>query len=78
MENKYKDQKGYPHWKDSRMLVHRTVASNMLGRKLFPWEVVHHIDENKMNFRKTNLRVMSRSAHAILHVRQRDLSFAMN
>ena len=78
MENKYIDQKGYPRWKDSGLLVHRTVAANMLSGKIPSGMVIHHIDNNKRNFRKNNLEIMSRSAHAILHVRQGDLSFATN
>jgi hypothetical protein len=77
MQNKYIDKKGYPRWKNTWLLVHRAVAENMIGRKLLPWEVVHHIDGNKLNFRKDNLKVMSRSAHARLHFRQRQgLGFA--
>ena len=71
MGNKYIDQKGYPRWKDSGRLVHRTVAANKVGGRLFSNVVVHHIDGNKMNFRKDNLWVMSRSAHARLHANQR-------
>lgn len=78
MKNKYIDQKGYPRWKDSGLLVHRTVAANMLGGKIPTGMVVHHIDSNKRNFRKNNLGIMSRSAHAILHIRQRDLNFISN
>jgi len=73
MDNKYIDQEGYPRWKDSRRLVHRTVAANMFGGKLPDGMIVHHIDGNKRNFRKNNLGVMNRSAHAILHIRERQL-----
>jgi len=31
MGNTYKDKNGYPRWRDSRKLVHRSVASNMIG-----------------------------------------------
>ena len=71
MDNKYIDHKGYPRWKDSGRLVHRTVAANMFGGMLPLGMVVHHIDGNKRNFRKNNLGIMSRSAHAILHIRDK-------
>jgi len=67
MNNKFIDENGYPRWKDSKGLVHRTVAANMVGGWIFPGMVVHHIDGNKRNFRKNNLWIMSRSAHARLH-----------
>ena len=44
MSNKYVDKKGYPRWKDSNGLVHRTVS------KPAPGEVVHHRDGDKTNF----------------------------
>lgn len=74
MDNKYIDKKGYPRWKNTRILVHRTVAANLVGGRIFPGMVVHHIDGNKRNFRKSNLWIMSRSAHASLHFRNRKTS----
>lgn len=67
MDNKYYDSKGYPRWKNTGILVHRTVAENKVGGIIFPGMVVHHIDGNKANFRKSNLWIMSRSAHSKLH-----------
>ena len=47
---------------------HRTVAEDMLGRKLRPREVVHHIDGNKRNNSPDNLMVFSsQSEHAKFH-----------
>ncbi len=57
----------YPRFKDSGRVIHRIVAENMIGRKLKNYEVVHHKDGDKTNFRKTNLRVMSRSYYSKLH-----------
>jgi hypothetical protein len=31
MGNKYRDKKGYPRWKDSKKLVHRTVVHPKVG-----------------------------------------------
>ena len=48
--------------------THRKVAERMLGRKLEPGEVVHHIDGNKRNNDPKNLKVFSsQSEHARWH-----------
>ena len=73
MQNFYIDKKGYPRWNDSNTLVHRTVASNKVGGKIFHGYVVHHIDGDKRNFRKHNLHIMSRSNHSKLHWLERRL-----
>lgn len=62
----YTDEKGYPRWKDSDKLVHRTVS------KPIGTQVVHHKDGDKGNFRKSNLVNLSRSTHSSLHARKRD------
>ncbi len=62
----YIDGKGYPRWKGSNILVHRSVAKNMFG-SLPQGLIVHHIDGNKGNFRKNNLALMNRSAHVRIH-----------
>ena len=47
---------------------HRIVAEQILGRALYPGEVVHHIDGNKRNNKPENLRVFeSQSDHAKFH-----------
>ncbi len=72
----YIDKKGYPRWRDSKKLVHRTVAANKVGGRIFSGMVVHHIDGNKRNFRKSNLWVMTRIAHSRFHARQRGFCFS--
>ena len=67
MGNTYTDKKGIPRCKDSGKIVHRTVASNKVGGLIGQGRVVHHKDGNKSNFRKSNLTIMSRSAHSKLH-----------
>jgi hypothetical protein len=61
----YDKKTGYPRWRDSHLLVHRTVAKPKEG------EVVHHKDGNPHNFRKDNLVNMSRSEHAKLHAKKK-------
>ncbi len=63
------NRKGYPVSKNTGRLIHREVAEKKIGRPLREHEVVHHKDGNKMNFKRTNLRVTSRSYHSKLHSR---------
>jgi len=50
--------------------THRVVAEQMLGRKLRPGEVVHHIDGDKRNNTPSNLMVFKNQAeHAAWHVK---------
>ena len=73
MRNFFFDENGYPRFKNTGRLVHRVVAAGMFGKKVLRGMVVHHIDGVKTNFRKGNLQPLTRSAHALLHVRQRKL-----
>lgn len=46
------------------------VAEQILGRKLKPGEVVHHIDENRHNNSPENLMIFpNQQAHAEYHQR---------
>lgn len=61
------DGKTYP--KIHGRAAHRVMAEKMLGRKLKPGEIVHHKDENKLNYQEDNLEVISsQSEHAKLHL----------
>lgn len=57
---------GKTYTKSFGIHTHRIVAARMLGRQLFPGEVVHHIDGNKRNNRIENLMVFKNQAE---HVR---------
>jgi hypothetical protein len=54
--------------------MHIVIMEGLLGRRLTADEQVHHIDENRQNNDPRNLAVMSRSAHAALHGRERALT----
>lgn len=48
--------------------AHRVIAEKILGRKLKTGEVVHHKDENRLNYSEDNLEVLpSQKEHAKLH-----------
>ena len=61
----YYDENGYPRWRNSGLLVHRTVSRPRRN------QIVHHIDGDKGNFRRGNLVNMDRSEHSKLHSRER-------
>lgn len=49
-------------WKDSRRLfVHREILARVLGRAIAPGEQGDHVDGNRMNNRRKNLRVATHS-----------------
>lgn len=47
--------------------VHVVTMEKHIGRRLFGFEVVHHIDGNRQNNDLSNLELMTRSAHTKLH-----------
>jgi len=53
--------------KDGYSPVHRDVARKIIKRDIEPYEVVHHKDGNKLNNKKRNLEVITRSEHYKKH-----------
>lgn len=47
------------------------VAETKIGRMLFPTEIVHHIDGDKLNDHPDNLEVMDKIEHDIHHTNER-------
>ena len=67
----YVGKKGYRRFANSGKSVHRYVASKKVGGKIGRGRVVHHKDGNKLNNRRSNLQVMSRSSHSKLRAKKR-------
>jgi len=47
--------------------VYRYIMEQHLGRKLSPFEIIHHIDEDPSNNAIENLQIMTREQHTSLH-----------
>jgi hypothetical protein len=61
--NYYIDRNGYARFSDSGKLVHRWMAEKKIGRKLNYWEVVHHINRDKLDNHSNNLYVCRNQFH---------------
>ena len=51
----------------NRIKVHRLIMEKHIGRKLLSTEIVHHINQNKLDNRFSNLLIVSRSEHNRIH-----------
>lgn len=56
---------------------HRYVMEQFLGRPLKSFEVVHHIDGNKLNNNISNLQLMTQKVHASIHPGYRNFGFVV-
>ena len=72
---KFFKKKGYKHFADSGIPVHRHVAERKLGRPLKCGEVVHHINRDKTDNRRSNLWVFkSQKQHHMTHKKDKKRS----
>ena len=51
----------------TEILEHRYIISKKINRKLKPKEHTHHINENRLDNRIENLKIMERGQHTKLH-----------
>ncbi len=58
-----------------RIYTHTVVATEKIGRTLHANEIVHHIDGDKANNDPSNLAVMTRRQHGLLHQQLEKLAF---
>lgn len=65
--SKVVDSYGYVYLKEFNTTEHRYIASQLMGRKLAPNEVVHHINGSETDNRLINLCLMDRDKHEHLH-----------
>lgn len=76
-EGRQRDSQGYPWIWDERLNesrpAHIVVAEKALGKRLPPGAIVHHVDEDKLNYAGTNLVICPNQAyHMLIHQRMRD------
>lgn len=66
--NTFVDKRGYERFSDSGKSVHRWAAKKKLGRDLYPGEVVHHKNRDKLDNHPDNLHVFpNQAAHDRAH-----------
>ena len=62
---------GYQQFKDPTTgtwtSTHRRVAEKMVGGRIFPGREVHHKDGDKTNNRPSNLVIVSKVEHRLIH-----------
>lgn len=57
----------YDPSRKTRVLLHRFLYERHLGRRLAPYEIVHHKDGNNLNNDIFNLEVMTQNDHMRIH-----------
>ena len=55
-------------WSTGYVYAHTVVAEQKLGRLLRKGEVIHHLNENRMDYRSENIEITNQSKHAHNHM----------
>lgn len=63
----YSISTGYIRNNKTKQLFHREIMEKNIGRKLYPEEIIHHINEDRKDNRIENLMIVSRKQHIIIH-----------
>jgi len=72
MARTYVDRNGYRRFSDSGKLVSRWVATKKVGGSLYPNQIVHHRNRNKLDNRPKNLWIFnSKRGHDKTHRRDK-------
>lgn len=56
--------------RNNKILKHRKVMEEHLGRKLTSDEIIHHINGDKLDNRIENLEITTRSEHIKMHIKE--------
>jgi hypothetical protein len=71
---KYIFMPSHPFANDGRYVAeHRLEMEKKIGRYLKPEEIVHHINGNKLDNTITNLAIVDRKEHALMHYPEMEL-----
>lgn len=46
---------------------HRLIVEKQIGRELHTWEIIHHINQNRLDNRIDNLQIVTMAEHRKLH-----------
>ncbi|MBO5570564.1 MAG: HNH endonuclease [Clostridia bacterium] len=72
----FRQKEGETAWNHrvNGQVFHRQIAEEKIGRKLHPWEEVHHIDGDHFNNDPSNIMVLSKSEHSKVHASWKERS----
>lgn len=50
---------------------HKMIMEKKIGRSIYPWEVVHHINHDRTDNRPDNLWLCTRQIHDMIHAKEK-------